>query len=142
KFIRYGLTRREARLLARSGAQVIRVRELVQALTFSFFFGTDAAFAGGAPEDPAESAEDALGAVEAFRLENALRFYGLDASLGRAEITERVKKAYRKIAREAHPDAIQSRGDLTAAQRERIITRFAAAAEHRELIEDVLEGRK
>ena len=137
KFIRYGLTRREARLLARSGAQVIRVRELVQTLTFSFFSGTDAAFTDGVPEEP-----DALDAVEAYRLEKALRFYGLDAGLGRAAITERVKRAYRKIAREAHPDVIESRGDLTAVERARITTRFAAAAEHRELIDDVLGGAK
>lgn len=165
KFIRYGLSRREARLLSRSGAQLIRVRDLIGGLVFSFFTGTDATFTGGTPEEPEVGAggddawaevidwlkeqraaeqrqrdPDAIAPYEAHALEASLRFFGLDAGLGRAAVIERAKKSYRKIAREAHPDVTGSRTDLTEQQREDITARFGEAAEHHEKIEDVLGG--
>lgn len=141
KFQRYGLSRREARILARCGAQVIRVRDVRDSLVFRFLAGTDPAWAVPADE-PAE--RDEVDEVEdepsrAARLRASLRYLGVDEGRSDPDLLDAARRAYRAIARETHPDRINPRTDLTAPEKAAAIRRFQLAAEHFETVEDIIQ---
>lgn len=135
KFERYGLSRREARILARSGAQVIRVRDVRDSLVFRFLAGTDPAWAvpaddpGGVDDEPSRAA----------RLRASLRYLGVDEEESGPDLLDAARRAYRAIAKKTHPDRINARTDLSAPEKAAAIRRFQLAAEHFETVEDIIQ---
>lgn len=129
KLQRLGLSRREARILARSGARPARVREVTESLVYRFQVGTDPAWAVP-PEPPAGGDREA-------RLRASLAELGVDPDapdpLGAA------RRAYRAIARESHPDRVGARSDLTAPEKAAAVRRFEAAAAHYETVVEILQ---
>ena len=141
KLQRLGLSRREARILARCGARPIRVRELLESLVYRFLAGTDPAWSapptgaddGTAPGDPASEE------LQAARLRQALRYLRVDPDQSKAELVDSARRAYRKIARTGHPDVIGARTDLEPADKAAAIARFEAAAKHYEAVVAILQ---
>lgn len=143
KFQRYGLSRRESRILARSGAQVLRVRDVRDSLVFRFLAGTDPAWATPAdePVDDVDGDEIEDDASRAARLRASLRYLGVDEQQNGPELLDAARRAYRAIAKKTHPDRINARTDLTAPEKAAAIRRFQLAAEHFETVDDILQPR-
>lgn len=140
RFERYGLSRREARILARCGAQVIRVRDVRDSLVFRFLAGTDPAWAVPADE-PLDRDDVDDEPSRAARLRASLRYLGVDEQQSGPELLDAARRAYRAIARKTHPDRINPRTDLTAPEKAAAIRRFQLAAEHFETVDDILQPR-
>jgi hypothetical protein len=142
RFQRYGLSRREARILARSGAQLIRVRDLRDSLVFRFLAGTDPAWAvpaddPGEPDDRDDDVDDEPS--RAARLRASLRYLGVDEEESGPDLLDAARRAYRAIAKKTHPDRINARTDLTAPEKAAAIRRFRLAAEHFETVENIIQ---
>ena len=138
KFQRYGLSRREARILARSGAQVIRVRDVRDSLVFRFLAGTDPAWAAPA-DDPDEAERIVDEPSRAERLRASLRYLGVDRDESDPDLLDAARRAYHAIAKKTHPDRIDARTDLTAPEKAAAIRRFQLAAEHFETVENIIQ---
>jgi hypothetical protein len=136
KLQRLGLSRREARILARCGARPARVRELLESLVYRFLAGTDPAWA--VPADPPAGAgvpDPRLDEAErAARVRVALDYFGVAPGLDEEAQLEAAHRAYRAIARSTHPDRIEARTDLTPAAKDIAIERFKTAARHHDAI--------
>jgi hypothetical protein len=138
KLRRYGLSRREARILARSGAQVIRVRDVRDSLVFRFLAGTDPAWAAPA-DDPGGPVDVDDEPSRAARLRASLSYLGVDEGRSDPDLLDAARRAYRAIAKKTHPDRINARTDLTAPEKAAAIRRFQLAAEHFETVEDIIQ---
>jgi hypothetical protein len=141
KLQRLGLSRREARILARCGARPVRVRELLESLVYRFLAGTDPAWA--VPPDSDDDSDEPDGpaseAMQAARLQKALRYLRVDPDQSKAELVDAARRAYRKVARSNHPDVIGARTDLEPAEKAAAVARFRTAAEHYEAVVDILQ---